>query len=446
MPSRRTFLKWTAAAGAAILATGAGLYAFLRSRNPYLTGGYEPVGDELVAAGLKISGEIPPALNGTYIRNGPNPIFPRENYVFWDGDGMLHAVEIHSGTASYRNRFVRTAAYADELAAGKSLHPFPFKETPQVNRVNAGVIWHHGKLLALSINGPAMKIDPETLIGTQLYSFNETWYGGILPRTKIDPDNGHLHFWALRSPSTCYYKIADRAGKIIFETEIDFKLPATFHDFAITKNYTLFSKAPLDLQNGGQCQIGRLARGAKEVEWIDVSKAWLQGVINAYEEGDEIVLHGLRDPNGNRTAMPHEWRLNFAKKSVSEKPISDKFFTLPAIHPSYTGKPYEYAYLSAITTINRTPRLRKFHIRADQIRSDVFEFGENCYGGDFTFVPDSQRPNKEDGGWLVGFVLDERRDESHLYIIDAETLSLTAKIQCPRRVPHGLLGTWLPGP
>src|SRR3954466_2467075 len=91
--------------------------------NPYLAGPYAPVGVEIEAVNLPVIGEIPRDLDGVYLRNGPNPQFsPIGRYHWFDGDGMVHAVHFHDGTASYRNRWVRTDAFEREQAAGEVRH------------------------------------------------------------------------------------------------------------------------------------------------------------------------------------------------------------------------------------------------------------------------------------------------------------------------------------
>src|SRR5437588_9569347 len=61
--------------------------------NPYLAGLYAPVAEERTDEGLEVIGELPPDLDGVYLRNGPNPQFaPTGRYHWFDGDGMVHAV------------------------------------------------------------------------------------------------------------------------------------------------------------------------------------------------------------------------------------------------------------------------------------------------------------------------------------------------------------------
>src|SRR5215831_7426491 len=90
--------------------------------NPYLTGNFAPVHDELVVDDLKVIGEIPKDLTGIYMRNGPNPQFVPFPFIWpFDGDGMIHAVYLADGKASYRNRYVETKDLLRDRRAGKGL-------------------------------------------------------------------------------------------------------------------------------------------------------------------------------------------------------------------------------------------------------------------------------------------------------------------------------------
>lgn len=47
---------------------------------------------------------------------------PIKHYHVFEGDGMPHGVRIRGGRASYRNRYVRTAGWKAENAAGRALY------------------------------------------------------------------------------------------------------------------------------------------------------------------------------------------------------------------------------------------------------------------------------------------------------------------------------------
>ena len=83
-----------------------------------LGGNMFPIDHEIDVARCEVIGEIPAGLHGSFVRNGPNPMFePIGKYHMFDGDGMLHGVDFADGTASYRNRWIRSRGLGAEIAA-----------------------------------------------------------------------------------------------------------------------------------------------------------------------------------------------------------------------------------------------------------------------------------------------------------------------------------------
>lgn len=93
------------------------------SNHPYLNGAWTPQMEEVNAIDLDvIEGEIPYDLDGIYLRNTENQIHqPAGRHHPFDGDGMIHQIDIRDGKASYRNRFIRTRCFHAEQEAGRSL-------------------------------------------------------------------------------------------------------------------------------------------------------------------------------------------------------------------------------------------------------------------------------------------------------------------------------------
>ena len=62
------------------------------SSNPYLEGNYAPVSKECTTGEPPVSGALPDALCGRYLRNGPNPVTPPDpsTYHWFSGTGMVH--------------------------------------------------------------------------------------------------------------------------------------------------------------------------------------------------------------------------------------------------------------------------------------------------------------------------------------------------------------------
>ena len=91
--------------------------------NPYLSGKYAPVGDERVDHHIEIIGELPDDLNGYFLRNSPNPRFePKGKHHWFDGDGMIHALQFENGKATYRNRWIKTRGLQADLEAGEATY------------------------------------------------------------------------------------------------------------------------------------------------------------------------------------------------------------------------------------------------------------------------------------------------------------------------------------
>ena len=83
----------------------------------HLEGNSAPVDDERDCVPTHVVGEVPAALRGTFVRNGPNPHTGWSPHLY-AGDGMLHAVTFgDDGVLTYRNRWVRTPLWAERSFA-----------------------------------------------------------------------------------------------------------------------------------------------------------------------------------------------------------------------------------------------------------------------------------------------------------------------------------------
>src|SRR5271154_6400503 len=93
------------------------------SNHPYLNGAWTPLHEEVNAWNLEVTeGAIPSDIDGVYLRNTENQVHePLGRFHPFDGDGMVHQIDFRGGTASYRNRFVRTRGFAAEQEAGRAL-------------------------------------------------------------------------------------------------------------------------------------------------------------------------------------------------------------------------------------------------------------------------------------------------------------------------------------
>ena len=222
------------------------------SPNMFLQNNFAPWGTEGAARDLPVVGRIPRELNGTYYRNGPNPAFPPLGRYHWfDGDGMIHAVTLDDGRASYRNRYVLSRGLREEQEAGRALYrgllEFQATEIPGFkNTGNTNIVWHAGKLLALveAALPTRMMAGPLDTVGE--YDFDGRLAGPMTAHPKLDPETGEMLFFGY-SPFPPYltYHVAAADGALVRSEVIDVAWPSMMHDFAITKDHVIFILCPL---------------------------------------------------------------------------------------------------------------------------------------------------------------------------------------------------------
>ena len=148
------------------------------SNHPYLTGPWTPLHEEVNATDLEpYEGAIPDDIDGIYLRNTENPVHePLGRHHPFDGDGMIHQISFRNGTASYRNRFIRTRCFEQEQIAGGALwgglmDPPGTSKRPGYgahgglkDTASTDVIVHAGKAIATFYQcGEGYVLDPETL-------------------------------------------------------------------------------------------------------------------------------------------------------------------------------------------------------------------------------------------------------------------------------------------
>ena len=93
----------------------------------YLVGIHAPMRSELTLSDLPVTGAVPLALQGRYLKMGANPASadPAGHHWFL-GDGMVHGIALRDGRAEwYRNRWVRSHLAAAALGQPAAPGPRP---------------------------------------------------------------------------------------------------------------------------------------------------------------------------------------------------------------------------------------------------------------------------------------------------------------------------------
>jgi len=204
-----------------------------------------PIGQEVSIKGLTASeGKIPADVVGAFFRAVPDPQFP---------PFMFNA----NGTVDYDIKYVETARYKAEKAAGERLfgrYRNPFTDKPQVAGVertvsNTTPVWHAGRLIMTKEDGPGTLVDPHTLETIGEYDFGGTLRSKTMTaHVRVDPETQEMFVFGYEASGLCEptmaYWYTDSAGKMVREQWFDVPHCSMLHDFVITKNYAIFPLQP----------------------------------------------------------------------------------------------------------------------------------------------------------------------------------------------------------
>ncbi len=482
MVSRRVFLGAGAAlaAGLALDVVPGGVRSATAGtpdatpRNPYLAGNFAAVGAEAEASDLAVTGALPPELNGWFLRVGPNPIDPDpETYHWFMGDGMVHAVELRGGrAASYRNRWLRTDAAAALL--GEAPVPGQPAEANVVpNAANTALVQHAGHVLALYETSLPTELTPQ-LQTVGRYDFGGALRSPMTAHPKLDPETGELLFFGVDflGPPFLRLHVADAAGQLVRTTPVDIPAATMMHDFAITRRYVVFMDLPVvyDLglladrpipaswQPDHGARLGLLPRdGSGPARWFDVPVGYVFHTLNAYDDGERVVLDVVRHPKmfdrdvygvADGHGQVHRWTVDPARDRVTQELVDERIQELPRIDARRVGQPYRNAYtlLTGRSRDRRSPTflgVAKHDLQRGRVEEHRFPRGSSP--GEPVFVP---RGADEDDGWVFVLVHDRARGASDLVVIDAADFRAepVARVHLPRRVPNGFHGLWVDDP
>src|SRR5208282_1302027 len=228
--------------------------------NPFLKGIYAPIATEITADDLTVIGELPKDLDGAYLRNGPNPIFqPRGRYHWFDGDGMIHAIEFRDGKATYRNRWITTQGFVEEQKEQRSIWP-GLMDKPDLNAphgagsdgwlkdtANTDVVFHNGHALALWYQcGLPYKLNARTLETLGVENFRGALKRTVSAHAKVDPVTGELLFFDYATkPPFMTYNVVSAKGELTHHIPVEVLGPRLPHDMAFTERYSILMDLPL---------------------------------------------------------------------------------------------------------------------------------------------------------------------------------------------------------
>ncbi len=434
----------------------------------HLRGNGRPLTEERTLTDLKVTGAIPRELDGRYVRNGANPLSGFSDHPFF-GDGMVHGIRLSDGKATwYRNRYVQTPFITNPAL---DILDMAVALDMKASKANTHVVGHAGKILALEEGHFPYVLDGD--LGTVgPTDFNGALKGSFTAHPKICPVTGELlAFGYSAMPPFLRYLRVSADGKLVQTEDITVGGPTMMHDFNITRNYVVFMDLPavFDLQlamrgempirwdDNYPARIGVMPRNGADanVRWYEINPCYVFHPMNAYEDGDKIVIDVARFSHMWRASSldfpnPYLWRWTIDTRTgkVSEEQVDDRPGEFPRVADSVVGLKHRYGYLMGMSDAAGSDpagvsgSLVKYD-RQTGARSQI-DLGPGCMPGEPVFVP-AEGGKSEDDGYLMTFVYDAATNSSRFVVMDAATMESTpvASIALPR-IPHGFHGSWIP--
>ncbi len=438
--------------------------------NPFLTGLHAPMQEELTIEQLPVTGTIPAALDGRYLRIGPNPMDADPgNYHWFTGDGMIHGLSIENGRALwYRNRWVRSEAVSARLGEARTEGP----RHPMSDTVNTNILGFAGRTLAMVEAGSTPVEIGETLETLRYTDFEGTLHGSFTAHPHVDPLTGEMHgiCYDVADPTTIRYVVLTPEGKARREVAIPVEHGPMMHDSAFTQRFAIILDLPVTFSmetameghpfpyrwnESHQARVGLLPREgeADDIIWCAVEPCYVFHAVNAYDAADgtvimDVVVHDRMfsshkvGPDSRRGGL-ERWIVDPQAKSVRRIAIDRTPQEFPRPDERRFGLPYRYAYTMALTG----PFLGACLFKHDMETGTrlIHDFGPGRHPGEFVFVP-AYPDAGEDEGWLIGLVIDALTETTDLVILDARNFEgePQASIRIPHRVPPGFHGNWVP--
>jgi beta,beta-carotene 9',10'-dioxygenase len=455
--------------------------------------GFTTLTSETSIDALPVRGRLPPWLAGRLVRTGPARFeVGASRYNHWfDGLAMLHAFAFDQGRVSYTNRYLRSQAHDEAMAAG-AIRRAEFATDPCRGLFQRVASWFSPKLtdngcvnvvelagavVALPETRLPVRFDPDTLATIGVREYSRDIRGPVsTAHPHLDLGRRCHYSYVLdfgRRSTYRFFAIDRERGEQSVVGTMTVDRPAYVHSFGMSEHYLILVESPFVVDplrlrfrrhpfirnyrwradRGLRIHLLEKATG-RVVRTASCEASFAFHHVNAFEVGGDVLVDLVTHPDAaiidrlyldelrstdQPTLTGSLTRLRIgASQTATREMLSDTGLELPRFdYHRRAGRPYRYAYgVSQRVAGDFIDSLVKLDL--DRGTATMWH-EEGCYPGEPVFVEAPGSAN-EDDGVILSVVLDSKAAASYLLILDASTFGERARAQVPHHIPFGFHG------
>jgi carotenoid cleavage dioxygenase len=274
--------------------------------------------------------------------------------------------------------------------------------------------------------------------------------------------------------------VVSAVGELDHYVPIALPGPRLPHDMAFSERFAILNDLPLfwdpallakgvhrarfyqDLPS----RFGVIPRrgGADELRWFEAAPTYVLHWINAWDDGDALVLDGYfqqqpvpahRPDDGPWSIMhrsisigdfqsrPHRWRFDLRTGRCTEEPLDEEFTEFPMVHGRYVGRRHRY-----FVAMTNEPGWFLFNglvrMSADGTDKQRWQFAPGVFASESPIAPKTGGTEERDA-YVVTFVTDMNADRSECQIFDLAAIDRgpIARVLLPERIASGTHSAWV---
>ncbi|MBX9732007.1 MAG: carotenoid oxygenase family protein, partial [Sphingomonas sp.] len=303
---------------------------------------------------------------------------------------------------------------------------------------------------------------------------------GISAHPKVDERTGELMFFNYSKHAPfMHYGVVDRDERLVHYIPVPLPGPRLPHDMIFSENWSILNDLPMfwdqellkrdihaaRLHDGLPSRFALIPRhgSPQDIRWFDAQPTYILHFLNAYEEGDEVVMDAYFQDNPQPAPLPnedgyghmmayvdehsfqpklHRWRFNLADGTTKEERLDDRILEFGMINQQVAGRKHRYVYS---TTTKPGWFLFNGFVKHDLDTRESWSLmlEEGRYASEAPFAPRIGNI-AEDDGYLVSFITDENRGTSECVLIDARNIEAgpVCRIALPHKISSGTHSWW----